>query len=529
MAGLARRLTACACALVAGFLTTAPGAHAAPGGTLAWEECGDVGALCATAQVPRDYDRPRGETLDLFVAKLPATDPDRRIGSLFVNFGGPGVPTAFIVENFGPFLFPSLNERFDLVAFDQRGAGRSEGAIDCAVDQQAQGVYSKPIPTPFTLDVPALLRKDAAYVARCVARNREILPYASTANAARDLDFLRDAVGDKRLSYLGFSYGTVIGATYATLFPGRARALALDGAIDAAQYFNRPMRYRASQAAALERALGRFLQACAADQVACAGFGGSDPWAAYDRLIEQADVTPIPADGYTPDPRPVSGDDLRLAAADMLTAKFVWGEFAHALTAAANDDGSEIRRIVDEYFYGRQPDGSYDPYLDRAFNLSAIEQRYRKGDIRTYLDAGERCWEQYDHFYHQCGYSELNYGLHPVRARDAFRGPFRNPGRAATPLVIATTYDPATPYRGGLRLVRDLGNARLLTARGDGHVAYGQSSACIDEAVDAYLIDLVLPPAGTVCEQTVPFEPFEPEEAAARGAAPRHGPLARRR
>ena len=288
------------------------------------------------------------------------------------------------------------------------------------------------------------------------------------------------------------------------------------------------MRYRASQAAALERALGRFLQACAADQVACAGFGGSDPWAAYDRLIEQADVTPIPADGYTPDPRPISGDDLRFAAADMLTAKAAWGEFAYALAAAANGDGSEIRRIVDEFFYQRQPDGSYDPYLDRAFNLSAIEQRYRKG-IRTYLDAGERCWEQFDHFWFRCGYSELNYGLYPVRARDVFRGPFRNPGRAATPLVIATTYDPATPYRGGLRLVQDLGNARLLTARGDGHTAYHQSSACIDEAVDAYLIDLELPPAGTVCDQTEPFEPFEPEEAAARGTAPRRGPLARPR
>ena len=518
--GRRRRLFACFCAVTAVLLSAAPGALAKQGrAALAWEPCGDQGAQCATAAVPRDYDRPNGRKLHIAVAKQPATDQANRIGSLFFNFGGPGAPAAPFVEAFGAELFPELNKRFDIVGFDPRGTGEGENGIDCKVNQETDGIYSQPFVTPLDVDVPALVNKDRRYVARCVALNADILPYASTANVARDMEFLRQAVGDPKLTYLGFSYGTFVGATYASLFPGKMRALVLDGPVDAEQYINRPMQGLIEQTAGFERAFDRFMQACAGDQVACSRFGGSDPWSAFDELVDQANAAPIPAAGYTPDPRPIQGDDLLGAALVQLYAKQAWGDLGRALAEAAAGDGSRIRQMIDEDFYGRDPEtGEFDPGSDRYFTLGAIEQRYRKSRVGFYLEAGDACWGTFDHFWLNCGFVELNYGLWPIQGRDVFGGPFRVPRSAATPLVVDTTYDPATPYRGGLRLVRDLGNARLITMRGDGHTAYsGNSPECIDPAVEAYLIDRVLPPAGTKCRQDVPFT--APEDASARSRA----------
>lgn len=214
------------------------------------------------------------------------------------------------------------------------------------------------------------------------------------------MELLRGAVGDPKLTYLGFSYGTFLGATYATLFPGKMRAVVLDGPVDAEQYINDPMQGLREQTAGFERALGRFFQACAADQVNCSGFGGSDPWGTFDELVEKADASPIPAPGYAPDPRPIKGDDLLSAAVVHMYAKQAWGDLALALSEAAHNDGSRIRRMVDEDVYGRDPEtGEYDPASDRYFMLSAIEQRYRKGDVDFYLEAGDACWGQFDHFW----------------------------------------------------------------------------------------------------------------------------------
>src|SRR4051794_27795966 len=214
-------------------------ALAAPAGAapvqLQWAACGDAGAQCATATVPKDYDDPAPGTLKLAVAKSPATDPARRIGSLFFNFGGPGASAANYVQALGPKLFPVLNARFDIVGVDPRGTGAS-APVDCKANQETEGVYSQPFVTPFTLDASALVAKDRAYVARCVQFNGDILPYVSTANVARDLNTLREAVGDDKITYLGFSYGTFLGATLQSLFPGKTRAVVLDGAVDADEY-----------------------------------------------------------------------------------------------------------------------------------------------------------------------------------------------------------------------------------------------------------------------------------------------------
>ena len=427
MSGL-RRLLVAACVVGGGLLAAAPGAAAAG---LNWKPCAfaDAGSQCATAHVPRDYDHPNGDKLSIDVAKSPATGPGKKIGSLFFNFGGPGAFAAPYVEFIGHDLFPVLNERFDIVGMDPRGTDidlDSENSIYCNTDPETGGFYSMPFTTPFNLDAGQLIKKDKRYVSNCIKNSApNLLQHASTADVARDLDFMRKAVGDDKMTYLGFSYGTFLGATYASMFPGKMRAVVLDGALDAKTYINRPMQNLRQQTSAVERAIGRIWQACARDQTACSGFGGDDPHLAFDELIDRADATPIPAPGYAPDPRPIKGDDLRAAAFSAVYAKQNWGDFTKAVAEADKGDGSAIREQVDTSWYGRDETGAYDPINDRYPVLSAVEQNYRKGDVGSYLQAGEDCWGEYDHAYVNCGYTELFYGLWPIRAKDRFTGPFQ--------------------------------------------------------------------------------------------------------
>src|SRR2546423_6419562 len=269
-----------AVALVAvSAVVAAPARAAVP--AVAWHDCSDAdGFQCALYSVPRDYDRPADASLQLALVRIPAGDSAHRIGSLFVNFGGPGAGGVDIVKAIGADLFAALNQRFDIVGFDPRGTGESSAAVDCHVNQETQGVYAQPFATPENLGGGgSLVARDNAYVQRCIALNGAILPYLSTANVARDLDVLRQAVGDDKLNYLGFSYGTFLGATYASMFPRNYRALVLDGALDADQYINHPLEATRAQTAGFERAIGRFLQACATHQSTCAfGADPTDPW-----------------------------------------------------------------------------------------------------------------------------------------------------------------------------------------------------------------------------------------------------------
>jgi pimeloyl-ACP methyl ester carboxylesterase len=509
-----------------------PGASGAPGATasapvvprLAWKACGTApagtaaGVQCAVAALPLDYDRPAAAQVHIAVARVPARDRAHRIGSMFFNFGGPGAPAVDFLQSSGAGLFATLNQRFDIVAFDPRGVGQSSPAIDCRVNQETEGIVSQPFPTPLTVDEKAFVGKTRAYVTSCLANNGPILAHVSTANVARDLDVLRAAVGDRLLTYFGFSYGTFLGATYAVLFPHRYRALLLDGPLDARQYLHDPLGLSVAQAAAFEEALQRFLAACAADQHACSGFGGGNPRVAYDDLVAGADTRRIPATAYTPDPRPVSGDDIRAATVELLYAKQFWGVMGLALARAVHGDGTTIRAIVDQLFYRRRDDGTFDPLYDRLFVISASEQLYPRGDVQVYFRRGAASWAEFPHFWWNSGYPEMPNALWPNHDQDAYEGSFRLPSSSPTPLVVATTHDPATPYRGALNLIAELGNARLLTMNGDGHTAYGSNSPCVNAAVEAYLVALTLPARGTVCTQQVPFTAPAPVTAGAAGS-----------
>jgi pimeloyl-ACP methyl ester carboxylesterase len=496
------------------------------GQTLNWQACTPDGWQCATFKAPRDYGNPHAGFVKIAVTRLPATDQAHRIGAMFINYGGPGGTAVDTTQAIGKDLFGAVNDKFDLVAFDPRGVGQSTPSIDCKANQETQGIYSKPFTTPENLDVGALIAKDKAYIQQCVSLNRDILPYVSTANVARDMDGIRAAMGDSKLNYFGFSYGTFLGATYASLFPDNYRSMVLDGPVDANAYINNPSAGLREQSAGFEVGLGRFFQACAADPSFCQ-FGGADPWAAFDKLVSDASTVPIPVPATAKDPRPLDGDDVTAAAAIAMYNKGNWPFLATALSQASKGDGSLLRILADA-FWGRNDDGTFDPASDRYFTIGAIEQRYSP-NVQTYLDAGDNSWGMFPHAFWNTGYVEVNYALWPIHARDAFRGPFQASPSSPKLLVIATTYDPATPYRGARRLVKQLGNAELLTMVGDGHTAFGGNSPCIDTAVVAQIETLTLPPDGTVCQQDVPFVPPAAAPAAAASSAGAARALARTR
>ena len=461
--------------------------------TLGWQPCTDAEAYdCAHLRVPKDYARPGAGNFRLAVARLPARDQEHRIGSLFVNFGGPGGTGVQTLLSNGTRLFHRLNQRFDIVSFDPRGVGQSTPAIDCRVDQERSGPFGQPFGTPRDLHPRRMVAADRHYLQRCRRLNPDVLPYVSTANVARDMDRLRQAVGDRRLSYLGLSYGSYLGATYGAMFPDSYRALALEGPVDPVQYARDPIAVMAATSAALERATERFLRDCAAHPAGCSGFGHGEPGAALDRLVDRLDDRPL-----TVGERRLDGDDARVALATGLHSRDTWGDLASALVAAQQGDGGALRLLAD-YYYGRLDDGSYRPSLDAFFAITAADQRNLDG-LRPYLRAGRQSWHAFPHGYWLSGYSTHQWGADQVRARGVMRGPFTLPESSPAALVVGTTYDPASPYEGAQAMVPALGNARLLTLVGDGHGAYGGESACIDRGVNRYLLSGALPPADTRC------------------------------
>ncbi|MGY1637861.1 alpha/beta fold hydrolase [Geodermatophilus sp. SYSU D00742] len=492
-----------------------PAGEPVPVPTLSWAACGltpeatAAGVECARAPLPMDYDDPGGEQVEVFVARVPATDQAARIGSLFFNFGGPGSPAAEYLQVLGPGMFSLLNQRFDIVGLDPRGVGQSTPTVACDAPPD-------PLPTaenPWELDVDAIVAVSQRYVDACRANNGAILEHLSTANVARDMDALRAALGEEQLSYLGFSYGTFLGATYASLFPGRYRALVLDAALDPEMYLDDPGTLNSTGLAGFEDALDRFLDACAADQAACSGFGGTDPHAAFDALLATAVATPLPVPGFPEDPTPVVADEIRAVTFRLLYAKQVWGLLAAALAAAEDGDGSLVRAVSALLF----PAG--DTSSDAFPAITAAEQEWPT-DPDPYLRRSADEWAAFPHFWSILGTHNLLYhALWPVQDEDAFDGPYVADPSAPPVLVIGNTHDPATPYAGAVALTEQLGNARLLTMDGDGHGAYGPNSPCINSATDSYLVAGTLPAEGTVCPQEVPFTAPEPAPVSVTTAA----------
>ena len=469
-----------ACALAVGALAAGAGPASAAAPELDWKPCGDR-FQCADLEVPLDYSRPWWRTIEIPVIKLPATDPARRIGVGIGGAGGPGQSGIDQMRGLGSTLFAPLNERFDLVAFDQRGVG----TIDCGPTPDPDPGLAE----PHDVD-PGLIARRAREIGRmCLERNPLLLPYVTTGNAARDIDRLRVALGEKQITYVGGSYGTALGATYSSLFPGRLRAMALDAPVDIGVWMDRPLEGPREQAAGFENVLDRFAMHCAVSP-ACQ-FGGDDPESAIDALAERLDREPLPLAG-----RPgvtVDGDLMLLFLADLMYVPSLWPTTAAMLSELERGATDIAGQLFGVDLFGVD--------FEAFWAIMAADGDHPRG-ATPYLDAVRHTWGTSDHFWFVRGYSATRFGYWPVEGRGAFRGPVRAHGMTTPPLIFAIRHDPATPYRWGQRMARDLG-ARLLTVHGEGHGAI--RNPCVMELAKRYLEDLEVPAPGVTCAQPKPF------------------------
>lgn len=471
---------------------------------LEWAPCtapGQLGFDCAIARVPLNHARPRAATIHLAVIRHPATDQANRIGSLFFNPGGPGQGgTSNLPSAIG--LFPEqLRQRFDLVSWDPRGVGEST-AVQCFANQTAEttflsGFASIPVGRA---QQQQLINANASLGRKCARHNGRLLRHVSTADSARDLDLLRAAVGDRLLNYLGISYGTFLGATYANLFPDRVRAMTLDGDVNPKAFVGRRPRaegmflgtsLRQKSDLGSAKTMNAFLDLCGrAGTGRCAFSAGS---AAATRtkfatLLKQMRQHSLrPRGGYT-------YAQLLEKTVNTIYNTFSWAPWAQVLQDVwLNRVPLRAERAPAQKYGGAEQalaimcSDSPNP-KPAAFPAQSTLARHRSGATGPY-------W----------AWSTAACAGWPADAAHGYTGPWNR--RTASPvLLIGTTHDPSTPYHNSEILARTLARARVLTVEGYGHTALTNPSTCANRYESRYFIDGKLPPDGTTCKQDhVPF------------------------
>lgn len=465
-------------ATVAPTASAATSSTAVASPTLVWASCGQ--AECATLTVPRDHDNPSLGSLDLMVARRAAGRPDRRIGVLLFNPGGPGLAgTPRLVAGADQFS-PELRDRFDLVSWDPRGV--SEGArVDC-VDEP--DFFRGLDPTPDTAEEAAALEDRArAFVAGCAERSSDLLPFVSTVATARDMDLLRRALGEEEVSFLGVGYGAALGAVYATMFPQRVRAMVLDGGYDPSAA---PEESAVQAAAARERALTAVLDGCAADSL-CYFFNSGDPYTAFDQLMVRLEVAPV---AVLPSRPPVDEGEAWRAVLFALTDEEKWTRLLMALHEAQMGDALEVLLLSEEFGIS----GLLDP--DASSAIFCLDWPGRDG-LEPSPDLAERLAVAAPRLGALSGRSLC--GLWPV---DPELVPDVTGAGAGPILVLAATRDAVVPFESSRTLARALEKGILLVVEGSDHGAYqpGRADrACAVAAVDRYLVDLEVWADGSVC------------------------------
>jgi pimeloyl-ACP methyl ester carboxylesterase len=459
---------------------------------IAWSGCSagaPSGFQCARLTVPLDYARPQGSTVSLPLIRLPAGDSRHRIGSLVINPGGPGGSGISYAEAAQRIFSDALLARFDIVGFDPRGIGGSRPAIKCVSDPELDALIHLP-PTPFG---PA--QRGAAGTAvrhlsdACYQRNKDLLPHVGTVDAARDMDVLRAAVGDSKLTYFGASYGTFLGATYAEEFPDHVRALVLDGAVDPAITW---MQQNTSQAGGFEQDLGDFAAWCAA-RSCLPGGSGTAVLHSVEGLLSRVATTPLPAKG---DSRTVGpGETLNAIASGLYFPDSGWPALGFAVRQALDGDGSNLLQLNDALL-DRDQNGHYSNQTEANIAINCMDRPYPK-DVGSYAAAAAQAAGTAPTFGPAIQWGSLPCAFWHVPPTDQPH-PIRAVGSPPI-LVVGTTRDPATPYAWAQGLAHELARADLLTYVGDGHTAYGRGNPCVRADVDAYLIDLRPPAPGTRC------------------------------
>ena len=452
-------------------------------GVIAWTDCG-AGFQCGTLQVPLDYSRPEGRTISLAVVRTQAKDKAARVGSLLVNPGGPGESGIEYLRADISSL-KNLNQRFDLVAWDPRGVAGST-PVTCVDGPQLDAYLS----IDSVLDDPQekqdAMQADKDFAAGCQRRSGDLLPFMDSASTARDMDQIRASLGDAKLTYLGFSYGTYIGQWYAHLFPTHVRALSLDGVVDPTVSANDSL---LSQVVGFEQNLQAFLADCKARSTCLFGQNG-DPGTKLTSLMSRLDTAPLKVGG-----RQLTRSLAMTAVLQALYSQSLWRPLDQGLTGADGGDGRILLLIADLYNQ-RNSDGTYKNLFNGAYHSAFCLDFPAPSDIAAYDKLGPQFAQASPFFGPWSQYANLQCGYWPAKSKTT-QGPLTVTG-APPILLVGGTNDPATPYAESLSVNKQIDGSILLTRRGNGHTSY-DSSACAHAAEDAYLIDLKLPAAGTVC------------------------------
>lgn len=448
---------------------------------------------CARVTVPLDYSQPDGPTAQVALLRQKASGGPK-IGSLFFDPGGPGASGTSYLASTASTLPAPLTQRFDVIGFDPRGTGASTPKIDCLNDVQNDEERTEVYADPSPAGVAAAEANSKQYADRCARRvGPQVLENMGTRDAAKDMDILRAAVGDQKMSYVGYSYGTELGTAYAEAFPQNVRALVLDGAIDPTQT---TIESSVKQAAGFQLAFDNYAKWCAAqpqDRAPCPL--GTDPaqaTKAFQAIVQPLIDKPVPVG----DGRNLSFTDAQTGVSQALYVSQLWPALSRGISEVANGRGRILELLADAY-YERDQQGRYSNMLESFQAITCVNQK-PVTDPAQVRELNEKAAQA-------APYRATGRGVVSAKDPCAF-WPVPPTSEPHTPkvdglppvVVVSVTGDPATPYQAGVNLARQLGGG-LIKVNGEQHTASLQGDPCIDEKVVAYLIDLKMPDAGAEC------------------------------
>ena len=453
----------------------------------------DAGFTCAKVKVPLDYDNPGGETIEIAVKKRAADGES--IGSLFINPGGPGGSGIELVDSAGSYFSKNLTGSYDVVGFDPRGVGAST-AVDCLTDAELDAERAG-ANDPATPSATATQERAQKMGETCASKTSTagLLDHIDTISAAKDLDILRAVDGQQALTYLGFSYGTYLGATYAELFPANTGRLVLDGAVDPSLSAEE---LALGQAKGFEASLRAYVENCQSSKLGCPLSGDVDSGVSQVReFLESTKAAPLPT---SDDKRPLTYDLAVYGVLGSMYQTQLWPSLTLALSQAmgkmGNPDGSALLAIADAVS-SRQSDGSYSGNGAEALMAVNCLDYPVQGDNTSWEEEAKAVNEASPTFGSQLLYPDAycqGWGHTSSRKREKITA-----SGAAPILVVGTTGDPATPYAWSEALADQLESGQLMTWKGNGHTAYGRSNDCVKKAVDTYLLNGTMPAKGLTC------------------------------
>ncbi|MEU3990473.1 alpha/beta hydrolase [Streptomyces platensis] len=457
---------------------------------LSWHPCGVAGFECATMKAPLDYSKPSADTdLKLAVARKKATGPGSKIGSLQVNPGGPGGSAIEYLQQYAPQP-AAVRARYDMVAMDPRGVGRSE-PVECLTDKQMDRYTQTDVTPDSPAEVNKLTSAYRSFAKGCASRAGQLLRHVSTIEAARDMDVLRAVLGDKKITFVGASYGTFLGATNAGLYPSRVGRMVLDGAMNP-EIDSRTINL--NQTAGFDTAFRAFAADCIKHEDCPLGTKSvDDAGRQLSALFKKLDAHPV-----------ATGEERKLteslATTGVVAAMYdqrAWPVLREYLAQTEAGNGRGLLTLSDSY-YERDPNGTYanQMYANPAVNCLDLASAFNSpAQVRAALPSFRKASPVFGENF---AWAALNCAYWPVKPTGTTQ---RIEAKGAAPiLVVGTTRDPATPYIWAKALAAQLSSATLLTYEGDGHTAYGRGSTCIDKTINNYLLHGTVPPKGKHCK-----------------------------